>query len=91
MFLPGSRYANAGVYSVRGPRGVPVVVTRLPVRPAPAVRGFHLRRDGERLDLLAGHYVDDATAFWRLCDAAGAVAPDALAARPRVAVPGDGG
>jgi hypothetical protein len=92
MFFPGSRYANAGTYRVPGRRGADVLVTRLPVRSAPAVRGFHLRRDGQRLDLLAAHYLDDATRFWRLCDAAGAIAPDALAARARVAVPDqDGG
>jgi hypothetical protein len=89
MFFPGSRYANTGTYSVPGARGVTVVVARLPVRPGPAVSGFHQRRDGQRLDLLAAHYLDDATAFWRLCDAAGAIAPDALAVRARVAIPGE--
>jgi hypothetical protein len=87
MFFRGSRYEKAGTYTVPAANGAPVLVVRLPIRPAPAVRGFHRRLDAERLDLLAANYQGDATAFWRLCDASGAVSPDALAARDRVAIP----
>lgn len=87
MFLTSSRYATAGTCTVRTTHGVSVTVIRLPVRAAPAIRGFHPRSDGQRLDGVAAHYLADATTFWRLCDASGAVAPDALAARERVAVP----
>jgi hypothetical protein len=90
MFFPGSRFANAGTYTVRAANGAEVIVTRIPVRPPPPVRGFHLRLDAERPDLLAAHFMGDATTFWRLCDAAGAVAPDALAARDRLAIPETG-
>ena len=64
-----------------------MTAVRLPIRSAPAIRGDHPRIDGQRLDLLAAHYLADATAFWRLCDAGGAIAPDALAVRDRIAVP----
>ncbi len=87
MFLPNSRYANAGTYTVRTSTGAAVTVVRLPIRSAPAVRGFHPRTETQRPDLIAAHYLGDATAFWRLCDAGGAVAPDALAARDRIAIP----
>jgi hypothetical protein len=88
MFFPNSRYANAGTYTVRTSTGASINVTRLPVRPRPAVRGFHARDDTQRPDLIASHYLGDATAFWRLCDAGDAVAPDALAARDLIAIPG---
>lgn len=87
MFFSSSRYAAAGTYTVRTSRGDTVVVTRLPVRAAPTLRGFHPRKDIERLDLIASNYLGDATAAWRLCDANDAIVPDALGARPRVAVP----
>lgn len=87
MFFPGSRYAKAGVYTLRASNGAEVIVTRLPVRSAPALRGLHPRRATQRLDVLAADYVDDPTAFWRLCDASDAIAPDALAARDLVDIP----
>ena len=62
-------------------------MSRLAVRSRPAIRGFHPRTEGQRPDALAAHYLADATAFWRLCDAGDALAPDALAARDLVAVP----
>jgi hypothetical protein len=90
MFLPNSRYANAGMYTVTTPRGVTVSVSRLPVRSRPLIRGFHPRTGVQRPDGIAAHYLADATAFWRLCDAGDAVAPDALAARDRIAIPAEG-
>jgi hypothetical protein len=90
MFFPGSRYANARTYTARTASGEVVPVVRLPVRARPAIRGFHARHDMQRPDLVAAHYLGDATAFWRLCDAGDAVAPDALAARERLAIPDKG-
>jgi hypothetical protein len=87
MFSPNSRYAKVGTYVVTTARGASLTVTRLPIRPRPSIRGFHRRTDGQRPDGIAAHYLADATAFWRLCDAGDAIAPDALAARDLVAVP----
>ncbi|MBK8211881.1 MAG: LysM domain-containing protein [Rhodospirillales bacterium] len=88
MFSANSRYASAGTYSARMSSGATVTATRLPIRARPAVRGFHQRSDTQRPDLIAAHYLGDATAFWRLCDVGDALAPDALAARELVAIPG---
>jgi hypothetical protein len=60
---------------------------RLPVRARPSIRRVHQRTDEQRPDGIAAHYLADATAFWRLCDAGGAVVPDALAARDLIAIP----
>jgi hypothetical protein len=86
MFSSTSRYASTGTVTVHTRHG-DVTATKLPVRPKPPVRGLHTRTDGQRLDHIASHYLGYASAFWRLCDASGAIAPDALAARARVAVP----
>jgi hypothetical protein len=91
MFFPNSRYADAATYTARTASGREVTAARLPVRSQPAVRGLHQRADTQRLDLIAAHYVGDPTAFWRLCDAADAIAPDALAARDLVAIPESSG
>jgi hypothetical protein len=87
MFFPGSRYTNLLTYSVTTPAGATVKATTLPLPSTPAVRGFHRRLQGQRLDLLANFYVTDPTAFWRLCDTSGAIAPDALAVRNLVGIP----
>ena len=49
--------------------------------------GYHARREGQRLDHIAFRYLNDATTFWRLCDANNAVVPDALASDTLIAVP----
>ena len=74
MFFRGSRYLEAATYTTRTATGAIVTAVRLPIRSAPPTRGSHRRTDNQRLDLLAAHYVGDATAFWRLCDASRATA-----------------
>ena len=87
MFFPGSRYVDAETYTARTASGAIVTAVRLPIRPATASRRSHQRIDNQRLDLLAAHYMGDATAFWRLCDAGRATTPDALALHDRIAIP----
>jgi hypothetical protein len=67
--------------------GATVTATRLPLPAVGPIRGFHRRLEGQRLDLIANHYLVEPTGFWRLCDAGGAMVPDALAARDLIAVP----
>ena len=53
----------------------------------PAVLGYYRRQTSDRLDQIAARFLGDATQFWQVCDANGAISPDALAARPLVGVP----
>ncbi|HKB42677.1 MAG TPA: hypothetical protein VKD72_39980 [Gemmataceae bacterium] len=87
MFFPGSRYEKMEPYTVKGPDGRLVVVTRIPLPVGRPLAGYHQRREGQRLDHLAAHYLNDPTGFWKLCDANGAMVPDALAARERIGIP----
>lgn len=87
MFAPNSRYAAAGTYQVTGPDGTAVTATRLPLPDPRPVLGWHRRAVGERLDLLAAHFVGDATAAWTLGWTNDAMSLDALAARELIAVP----
>lgn len=88
MFSKGSRYINAGTYAVTLADGTPATVTRIPLPIPAAPQGWHQRRQSERLDLLAYHYLGDATAAWRLGWCASAVVLDALATREMIPIPG---
>lgn len=88
MIFPGSRYAKPGTYLVTTAAGATVTVTRLPLPQRAPLLGFHRRTEGQRLDLIAARYLSDPTATWRLCDASGAISPDALASHDLVAIPG---
>ena len=87
MFSPGSRYEKTGVYTVTTKSGQMVRVTRLPLVSTVPLRGFHPRKQGQRLDLIAAKYLADPTAFWRLCDANRAMVPDALSVHELIGVP----
>ena len=87
MFFPGSRYGSMATYEVARPDGTLVRAVKLPL-PGPAlVLGYHARLAGQRLDLIAAHYLTDATAFWRLCDANNAMVPDSLGAADLIGIP----
>ena len=87
MFFPGSRYAAMATYQVNRRNGTTVQVVKVPL-PGPAnVLGYHRRLTGQRLDMIAAHYLTDATAFWRLCDANNTMVPDALGAADLIGIP----
>lgn len=90
MFFPGSRYLNLATYTIKKADGTVVSVTRLPLPVQTPLLGYHRRLRGERLDLIASHYLFDATTFWRLCDANNSMEPDALAAHDLIGIPGKG-
>ncbi len=87
MFSERSRYARAGTDTIDGGDGRVIVATRIPFRPVPPSRGFVRPADGQRADHLAAQHLGDPTAFWRLCDANGAMSPDVLMRRPTIAIP----
>jgi hypothetical protein len=89
MFFPGSRYASLQTYSVARPDGSVVLATRLHSPGAAVVLGYYRRNSGDRLDHISARFLADATRFWRVCDANGAVSPDALVAHDLVGVPID--
>jgi hypothetical protein len=90
MFFPGSRYEHVGKVTVTRADGTIVTVTKLPLPVQNPLLGFHRRLEGQRLDLIAAHYLKNATAFWRLCDVNNAMVPDALAAHDLIGIPAQG-
>lgn len=89
MFFPGSRYANLSTYQVVKSDGTMVTVIHLPLPSQPPILGLHPRQNGQRLDLIAYHFMRDATAFWQLCDANNSMVPDALGVHSLIAIPGE--
>ena len=88
MFSADSRYAKQPIYLATTSAGVQVPAVTLPTPPlSSTLAGFHTRKVGERLDLIAARFLADPTWFWRLCDANNTPVPDALAARPLVGIP----
>ncbi len=90
MFFPGSRYEKMPTYTVTLKSGATVTAVRMPTPNRSPVIGAYPRNDAQRLDLVANHFLGDATTFWRLCDANGTVCPEALAARALVSIPAKG-
>lgn len=82
-FAPSSRYYGLPTAQLRLPDGRTVVfVTRrfLPPTERFALLQSHTVVSGDRLDNLAAHYLGDAEQSWRICDANGAMLPEALVA-----------
>ena len=83
-FAPSSRYYGLPTAQLTLPDGRTVVfVTRRFLPPAEhfAVLQTHIVVAGDRLDNLAAQYLGDAEQSWRICDANGAMLPEALVAR----------
>lgn len=87
MFDDKSRYRNAALYAVRDRRGRTVRAVAVPDPPAEERLGFHLRREGERLDHLAAGYLQDDAGYWRICELADVMLPEALSEALEIPIP----
>jgi hypothetical protein len=87
VFEPESRYAAAPTYRVTDARGREVAVVETPARVARPPMGVHLVRQGQRLDHLAFRYLGDPAGFWRICEHADVMLPDALREAPEIEIP----
>lgn len=88
VFDDKSRYVRfASVYTATDRRGRTVPALSAALVPPQNKLGEHLRRDGQRLDHLAGFYLSDPNGFWRIAEINNAVLPDALALAHSVAIP----
>ncbi|WP_232487716.1 LysM domain-containing protein [Burkholderia ubonensis] len=84
LFAPTSRYYGIDVETIEQ-NGLPVAYVKRRFVPPPERQQAidrHTVAQGDRLDVLAAHYLGDPTLFWRLCDANRAMRPWTLAAVP---------
>ena len=87
LFDPKSRYAKLATFTTTDARGR--TVEAVPPAPAPvqALRGRHLRRQGERPDHLAALYLGDSAGFWRLGEMNDAMTAEVLSELREVRIP----
>lgn len=93
-FPPNSRYHHLQVSQWVRPDGQAVSYVRRRFVPPPenfATLHEHAVAQADRLDNLAAQYIGDAEQYWQICDANGAMRPDALIEEPgtriRIALP----
>lgn len=94
QFPPNSRYHGCQTAKFSGPDGRPAVYLSRRFVPGPeefSVLQEHIVTEGDRIDTIAARYLGDPEQFWRLCDASGAMRPEALTETPgsrvRIALP----
>ncbi|TVS00171.1 MAG: hypothetical protein EA406_01285 [Rhodospirillales bacterium] len=82
-----SRYKDLPTFLVPDASGRAVPVLPPAPRGGERLKGYHRRRDRERLDQLAYVYLKDASGFHRIADLNGAILPDALDQTIEIAIP----
>lgn len=87
MFDRTSRYFGVPTAEVTDHRGRTVQIVIVPDAPRQQLRGEHLRRQGQRLDHLAGFYLADPHGYWRLSELADVMHPEALSEANAVPIP----
>lgn len=86
-FPTDSRYYGSGTLTYTGPDGQSISYLARRIVPQPGAQNFatvaqHMVKQGDRLDLIAAKYLGDPLIFWLICDANGAIRPDALVETP---------
>ncbi len=87
MFDSKSRYKDLPLSYRQDSRGRTVAVVSAPASPQQNLRGYHLLKQGQRLDHLANAYLQNPTGFWRICEINDAMLPEALTERAEIAIP----
>jgi hypothetical protein len=84
-YPPTSRYNGVATTTITLADGRTVSYLRRRVVPQPSLFATLQSvtiQDGDRIDRVAAQYLGDPLAFWRLCDANGALQPEDLTANP---------
>jgi hypothetical protein len=91
MSDPTSRYYNQPTATATDRRGRQVTIVPAPDKPQQQLLGLHHRIQGQRLDHLAFHYLNDPAGYWRICELADVLLPDALAEARDIPIPAKAG
>lgn len=88
IFDERSRYVkHATQYETVDSRGRTVRAVGPAIPPATNSAGDHLRKEHQRLDHLAAHYLGDSNGYWRIVEHNPELLPDAVASKPIVRIP----
>jgi hypothetical protein len=80
-FPPSSRYRGIELAAFGRTDGTIVAYVRRRFVPSPeryALLQEHRVAEGERIDIIAAHFIGDPEQFWRICDANAALDPSEL-------------
>jgi hypothetical protein len=88
VFNAKSRYVkHAAVTTAVDRRGRTVSCVTPAIVPQQAELGRHRLRDGQRLDHLANHYLNNAEGFWRIAEINDAMTVEAALDTPLIKIP----
>ena len=87
MFDEESRYKDLPYYYRTDRRQRRVAVVPIPELPESEVQGYHIMKQGQRLDHLAAKYLNNPTGFWRICTVNGVMLPETLSEQSEIAIP----
>ena len=88
VFEKSSRYVKyATVYPATDRKGRPVQALSPAEIPPANELGEHLRRDGQRLDHLAAHYLNEPTSYWRIAHMNDAMSAEVLTDERIIKIP----
>jgi hypothetical protein len=82
-----SRYAKTPTYQVRDRRGRLVTVVAVPPHREVPLAGYHVLKQGQRIDHLASQYLADDAGYWRIAEANDAMNAERLTEQPVIAIP----
>lgn len=87
MFDNKSRYKNLPTQQVEDARGRQVKVVVVPAAPQQRLLGYHLLKQGQRLDHLAEKYLKNPSGFWQIAEANDVMLPEVLGEQSEIAIP----
>ncbi len=87
MFDKKSRYAKQETYTVTDNRGRSVKVVIPPDKPRQSLKGYHRRKQGQRLDHMAYKYLQDNTGYWRIAEFNDAMHAEMLSEADEIGIP----
>jgi len=87
MFDDNSRYINATQYVMQDKRGRNVKIVFTPDAPNQTILGYHLLKQGQRIDHLTSRYLRNPAGFWRVAEANDAMTAEVLTERSEIAIP----
>ena len=87
MFDPLSRYYPVPQYTLKDRQGRTVTVVGVPPAPRLSLLGYHVLKQGQRLDHLANKYNKDPAGFWRICELNDVMLAEDLTEQTEIAIP----
>jgi len=89
MFDKKSRYAKQDSYLIKDGRGRWVNVIEATQKPVQTLRGYHVRKQGQRLDHMAHKYLQDDTGYWRIAEFNNVMQAEVLSEMDEIGIPNE--